>query len=68
MKIKVDTLTDAEVMEIQDHQWDSSEFEGDDSPWAKAMIELCENMRSMPVSSYRNYLKKCDAQWDIANA
>lgn len=67
MKINVDALTDAEVMELQDHQWDGSEYEGKTSSWAVAMLELCENMRSMPVSAYRKYLKTVEERWESVN-
>lgn len=68
MKIDVDALTDAEVAELQDHQWDDSEYQGRNTPMAKAMIELCENMRSMPISAYRNYLKAAEAGWESVSA
>ena len=68
MKINVDALTDAEVAELQDHQWDSSEYEGKKDSMSVAMIELCDNMRSMPIANYRNYLRTVEARWEEVNA
>ena len=68
MKINVDALTDAEVAELQDHQWDPSEYEGKKDTMSVAMRELCENMRSMPIASYRNYLRTVEARWEEVNA
>lgn len=65
MKIDVDSLTDAEVAEIQDHQWDDSEYRASSEPWKVAMKELCENMRSLSISEYRQYMKNCEENWAV---
>ncbi len=63
MKIDVDNLTHEEISDLQQVQWDSTEFEGVDDGWARAMIELCENMKAMPTEAYRNYLRTCEENW-----
>ena len=64
MYIDVDLMTDEEVRELQQEQWDDKEFVAKKDRASRTMIELCENMRSMSIPSYRNYLKKTNEAWD----
>lgn len=64
MYIDVDLMTDEEVFELQQEQWDESEFVGKQGKANRTMQELCVNMRTMSIPSYRNYLKKTNEAWD----